>query len=102
MPRAPKPLPAQLDPEIHSRELMDLAEERHPLNVQINEFDWRCLQEIAIRRGEEFVSEVVRRAIRREIDEAQDVEQVRQRAIRDLEYELERRDQRKKELAAGD
>jgi len=91
MPRAPKPLSTDLDPAEHSLELLELAETRHPLNVQIPEYDWRRAPELAIARGDESVSDVVRRALRRELDDAPEAERIRREAETGLRLEIERR-----------
>ena len=88
MPRSPKPLPVELDPSEHDLDLIELAEQRHALNVLVTEYDWLRAQELAELRGATSVSDIIRSALDRELNDAPERDHLRAVATRRLRDEL--------------
>lgn len=99
MPRPTKQLPVDLDLDENELDLRELAEERHALNVLVPEFDWLRAQELAEIRGDDSVSDVIRRALSRELNDAREAEHLRIEATNRLKFERDRR-QRKANFSA--
>lgn len=81
-------------------EVRAIAAERHALNVLIAEGDWRGASEIARLDARESVSDVVRSALRRYIEQHPLEPGIRKMVEESLEFEHRTRERRRDVMAA--
>jgi Arc/MetJ-type ribon-helix-helix transcriptional regulator len=81
--------------QVSDQEVQDLASQRHALNVLITEYDWQRALEAVRLEGLDSVSDVVRRALRKYLDEHPAAELFDEAALHSLKFELMRQKRRR-------